>query len=65
MQRIRDGNNPNILIDDYGKNVNAWKQAGGVAIKHHTTTTTILVNQLKSISTNEVNETGGVGRVNA
>jgi 5'(3')-deoxyribonucleotidase len=25
---------PNILIDDWGKNVNAWVEAGGIAIKH-------------------------------
>ena len=54
---------PNILIDDYGKNVNAWKQAGGVAIKHHTSTTNDTINQLKSILTNEVKEAAGVGRV--
>ena len=26
--------NPNILVDDYGKNVVAWKAAGGIAIKY-------------------------------
>lgn len=25
---------PNILIDDYGKNIRAWEAAGGIAIKH-------------------------------
>ena len=25
---------PNILIDDYGKNVTAWREHGGIAIKH-------------------------------
>lgn len=25
---------PNILIDDFGKNVAAWEAAGGIAIKH-------------------------------
>lgn len=26
--------NPNILVDDYGKNIIAWKAAGGIAIKY-------------------------------
>jgi 5'(3')-deoxyribonucleotidase len=26
--------NPNILVDDYGKNIVAWKAAGGIAIKY-------------------------------
>lgn len=25
---------PNILIDDYGKNIAAWEAAGGIGIKH-------------------------------
>jgi 5'(3')-deoxyribonucleotidase len=25
---------PGILVDDYGKNVNAWQSAGGIAIKY-------------------------------
>ena len=29
-----DGGRPNILIDDYGKKINAWQQAGGIGIKH-------------------------------
>ena len=29
----KDGT-PNILIDDYGKNINAWEAAGGVGFKH-------------------------------
>lgn len=27
---------PNILIDDYDKNIIEWTDAGGIAIKHHT-----------------------------
>jgi hypothetical protein len=30
----KDGNRPNILIDDYGKKIKAWEQAGGIGIKH-------------------------------
>lgn len=25
---------PNVLVDDFGKYINAWKDAGGIAIKH-------------------------------
>lgn len=25
---------PNVLVDDYGKYLNAWKEAGGIAVKH-------------------------------
>ena len=27
----------NLLVDDYGTNVNAWKDAGGLAFKHRST----------------------------
>lgn len=30
---LTDGN-PNILVDDYGKNIEAWRNAGGIAIKY-------------------------------
>ena len=32
--RLRDGE-PNILIDDYMKNINEWEARGGIGI-HHT-----------------------------
>ena len=54
---------PNLLIDDFGKNVNAWQSAGGIAIKHHTTTTGNTVNAIKKVFSKAVNEAGGVGRV--
>lgn len=28
------GGVPNVLVDDYGKYLNAWRGAGGIAIKH-------------------------------
>jgi len=31
--RNKDGT-PNILIDDYGVNINAWEEAGGIGFKH-------------------------------
>jgi len=29
-----NNNQPNILIDDFGKNINAWRAAGGIGIKY-------------------------------
>lgn len=54
---------PNLLIDDFGKNVSAWQSAGGIAIKHHTTTTSNTVNAIKKVFSKTVSEAGGVGRV--
>lgn len=31
---VQPDGTPNILIDDYGKNVRLWKEAGGIAIKY-------------------------------
>ena len=28
------GGRPNVLVDDFGKYLNAWKEAGGIAVKH-------------------------------
>ncbi len=28
------GGRPNVLVDDFGKYLNAWKAAGGIAVKH-------------------------------
>lgn len=29
-----DGGRSNVLVDDFGKYLNAWKEAGGIAVKH-------------------------------
>jgi len=29
-----NGGRPNVLIDDFGKYLNAWREAGGIAVKH-------------------------------
>lgn len=31
---VQPDGTPNILIDDYGVNINAWRTAGGIAIKY-------------------------------
>lgn len=33
-QHAMDGGRANVLIDDFGKYLNAWKEAGGIAVKH-------------------------------
>jgi 5'(3')-deoxyribonucleotidase len=37
---------PNLLIDDYGKNVTAWRNHGGIAVKHDDSTTNQTLKQL-------------------
>ena len=37
---VSDGT-PNILIDDYDKNINEWKNAGGIGILHKSIPNTI------------------------
>lgn len=29
-----DNKGPNVLVDDFGKYLNAWKDSGGIAVKH-------------------------------
>lgn len=38
---------PNILIDDFGKNIKAWEAAGGIGIKHENDAINHTVNKLK------------------
>jgi len=39
---------PNILIDDFGKNIKAWEAAGGIGIKHDNDTVNQSISKLKS-----------------
>ena len=39
---------PNILIDDFGKNIKAWEEAGGIGIKHDNETVDQSIEKLKS-----------------
>lgn len=34
FRHAMDGGRPNVLVDDYGKYLGAWKEAGGIAVKH-------------------------------
>jgi 5'(3')-deoxyribonucleotidase len=49
----QDDGTPNVLIDDYGKNINAWNNAGGIAIKYQADESdlSIVENTLKQIFT--------------
>lgn len=39
----------NVLVDDYGKYLNAWKNAGGIAVKHDDKSTSDTIRQLEKI----------------
>ena len=43
---VRDGK-PNVLIDDYKKNINEWEEKGGIGVHHTNVPKTI--NQLKKL----------------
>lgn len=34
FKHAMDGGRPNVLVDDFGKYLKAWADAGGIAIKH-------------------------------
>lgn len=49
-------NTSNVLIDDYGKNINAWNNAGGIGIKHEDGNSDDTINKLKQIYSNYLNK---------
>ena len=51
-QHANTGNGPNILIDDYGVNVNAWKMAGGIALKYEDTKSVSNFEHIRKVLTN-------------
>ena len=40
---------PNVLVDDYGKYLNHWSNAGGIAVKHEDGNTQHTINELEKI----------------
>lgn len=40
---------PNVLVDDFGKYINAWREAGGIGIKHDDDNTDNTIKQLEKI----------------
>ena len=43
------GNEQNVLVDDYGKYLTAWSDAGGIAVKHEDNNTQHTINELEKI----------------
>ena len=43
------GGQPNVLVDDYDKYLNAWSEHGGIAVKHSDETTENTIQQLEKI----------------
>ena len=43
------GNQPNVLVDDFGKYLDAWTAHGGIAVKHADETTQNTIQQLEKI----------------
>ena len=40
---------PNVLVDDYGKYLEAWSAAGGIAVKHEDSNTAQTIHELEKI----------------
>lgn len=45
----KKGDNVNVLVDDFGKYLNAWDAAGGIAVKHEDMNTQHTINELEKI----------------
>jgi hypothetical protein len=45
----KNGDNVNVLVDDFGKYLNAWDAAGGVAVKHEDSNTQHTISELEKI----------------
>ena len=43
------GGQPNVLVDDFGKYLDAWAEHGGIAVKHADETTQNTIQQLEKI----------------
>ena len=44
-----NGSEPNVLVDDYGKYLNLWSGAGGIAVKHEDNNTQHTISELEKI----------------
>jgi hypothetical protein len=45
----KNGNEQNVLVDDFGKYLNAWSDAGGIAVKHEDSNTNHTIKELENI----------------
>jgi len=44
-----EGGQPNVLVDDFGKYLDAWSAHGGIAVKHDDSTTEHTIQELEKI----------------
>lgn len=58
---------PNVLIDDFGKNIKGWENAGGIGIKHENSSPALTLQKLDSIfknkDNNDLNEDSPVAKL--
>ena len=45
----KNGDDVNVLVDDFGKYLNAWSDAGGIAVKHEDSNTDHTISELEKI----------------
>ena len=45
----KNGDEPNVLVDDFGKYLDAWSNAGGIAVKHEDSNTGHTISELEKI----------------
>lgn len=55
-KHAKDGGKSNVLVDDFGKYLNAWDSAGGIAVKHEDGNTEHTIKQLEEIYKNYLNK---------
>jgi hypothetical protein len=45
----KNGNDVNVLVDDFGRYLDGWNNAGGIAVKHEDSNTQHTINELEKI----------------
>lgn len=48
-KHAKDGGKANVLVDDFGKYLEAWDRAGGIAVKHEDSNTQATIKRLEEI----------------
>lgn len=52
----KDGGRPNVLVDDFGKYLAAWENAGGIPVKHEDGNTERTIQELEKIYSKYLNK---------
>jgi hypothetical protein len=55
-KHAKDGGTTNVLVDDFGKYLSAWEQAGGIPVKHEDGQTNKTIEMLKDIYKDYLNK---------